>query len=363
MNATSAEIGRQTVSGPQRYVQGAELSRGKLVIAACRSGSSLAAAVLKSYTDSLSLEGAGEAPLFLGEIDFQFKDSETCVRLDAEVSDCDVFLFQGLYTPESGGNVDRNLMALIAAVRAFREWGARHVAAVVPYFAYARQDRPTRSMREPTTVKLVADMMMEAGIDRIITAHPHSRVHTLFGKIPVHSLETVDLFAGEFLTLKGREDVIAVAPDGGALKFVSRFSRALNIKTAVAVKERSPDGSVSSELLGEMKGKGTAIVLDDMISSGETVYVLIRKLAEMSIPQIFLGATHNLCMESARNRLVELHSRYHLTEVLVTDSIAQTGSTVSLPFLRVRSLADILSRVINNIHYNLPIDAAYGQAV
>jgi hypothetical protein len=110
-------------------------------------------------------------------------------------------------------------------------------------------------MREPTTARLVADLMLEAGMDRIITVHPHVPIHAFFGKIPINSIETVDLFTEEFSAFKGREDVIAVAPDGGALKFVSRFSRALSIKTAVALKERSADGSVSSELVGEMKGK------------------------------------------------------------------------------------------------------------
>lgn len=324
--------------------------RGKLLIAACSSGNAFAESVLKSFKKSFSLKGNSEAPLFLGGIDFRFGDSETCVRLNADVSGCDVFLFQGLYDHEAGGSVDRNLMALFAATRAFREWGARHVTVIAPYFAYARQDKPSRSMREPTTARLVADLMVEAGMDRIITVHPHVPIHAFFGKIPINSIETVDLFTEEFSSFKGSEDVIAVAPDGGALKFVSRFSGALSIKTAVALKKRSSDGSVSSELVGEMKGKKIAIILDDMISSGETIHVLVRMLAEMSVPQIIVGATHNLCMESARARLVDLHSRWNLIKVIVTDSIAQSDPFLSLPFLRVRTLADILCKLINRIH-------------
>jgi ribose-phosphate pyrophosphokinase len=325
-------------------------------MAACSSGKALANSVFKSYKESFPLRGDSEELFFLPGIDFRFSDSETCVRLNSDVSGCDVFLFQGLFDPESGGSVDRNLMALFAAIRAFREWGSRHVTVIVPYFAYARQDKPSRSMREPTTARLVSDLLIESGIDRIIAAHPHVPLNALFGRIPVHSIETIDLFVGEFNALKGRDDVIAIAPDGGALKFVSRFGRALSIKTAVALKERSPDGSVSSELVGEMKGKTIAVVLDDMISSGETISEVVRKLAEISISQIMVGATHNLCMDSARYRLMDLHSKYSLKRVVVTDSIAQSGSFLSLPFLKVKTLANIIATIINRVHYEFPAD-------
>ncbi len=236
------------------------------------------------------------------------------------------------------------------------------MTAILPYFAYARQDRPSRSRREPTTARLVADLMIESGIDRIITVHPHVPIHALFGRIPVHSIETTDLFTKEFSALEGREDVVAIAPDGGALKFVSRFSRALRIKTAVALKERASDGSVSSELVGDLKGKTIAVVLDDMISSGETMYVVVRKLAGMSIRQIMIGVTHNLCMESARAHLMDLHSKHNLRKVVVTDSITQSGAFQSLPFLRVMPLADMLGKVINQVHCEYPIDAIRDEA-
>ena len=333
-----------------------ESPRGKLLIAACTAGNALAYSVLKRYKELFLLTGAGEEPPFLLGIDFRFGDSETCVRLNSDVSGCDVFLFQGLYYSEQGGSVDQSLMALLAAVRAFREWGARHVTAVVPYFAYARQDKPSRSRREPTTSRLVADLMIESGIDRIINVHPHVPIHALFGGIPVHSIETTGLFTEEFGAVKNRENVVAVAPDEGGLKFVSRFSRTLGIGTAVALKKRSPGRTVTSELVGETKGKTVAVILDDMISSGETIYVMVQKLAELAIPQIMVGATHNLCMKIALDRLMELHSKYNLKEVVVTDSIAQSDSFVSAPFLKVRTLADVLSKVINRVHYEHSID-------
>jgi phosphoribosylpyrophosphate synthetase len=93
-----------------------------------------------------------------------------------------------------------------------------------------------------------------------------------------------------------------------------------------------------------------------MIGSGGTVHELITKLSdEKGIEEVYLGASHNLCMESARQRLLELHERHNLREVVVTDSIPQTAGFTAMPFLAVRSLSDIVAKVINRIHLNQPV--------
>lgn len=112
--------------------------------------------------------------IYLENVDGQFSDSETFARLSQDVSGGDVYLFQGLLDPVSEQSVDQNYMAFLIAVRAFREWGANHVTGILPYLAYARQDKPTQYEREPATANLMADMSIAAGIDRLITWHPHS---------------------------------------------------------------------------------------------------------------------------------------------------------------------------------------------
>ncbi|MGA1875356.1 MAG: ribose-phosphate diphosphokinase, partial [bacterium] len=250
----------------------------------------------------------------------------------------------------------------LMAARAFREWGANSITAVLPYLAYTRQDKPTRFQREPTSARLMADLSVEAGLDRIVTWHPHSsQIRGFYGHMPVDELDSITFFTDQFRSFNGRSKVIVVAPDAGASKFVTYFSRALNLKSAVASKYRPrPEEAMVSEIMGDFFEKRIALILDDMISTGGTVYALVRELVEKKgIEEVYLGASHNLCMESAWERLMDLQANYHLREVVVTNSIPQTDKFKALPFFSVRSLADILSRVINRIHYNREVSELF----
>ncbi|MDA8325052.1 MAG: ribose-phosphate diphosphokinase [Nitrospiraceae bacterium] len=331
--------------------------RGGLLIAACGAGSYLAARIADRCRYLMAEACPEDTVDYLEDIDFQFSDSETCVRLEMDVSGKDVFVCQALYTPDFKHGVDQNLMSFLIAARAFSEWGASHITAVLPYLAYARQDNPTRLKREPTTAKLIADLLLEAGIDRLITVHPHSKVHGFFGKIPVLSLESLPIFIEEFSRFRGRNDVIAVAPDPGASKFVAEFSRILEISSAMASKYRPRrEEAIVHEVIGEFEGKKTAIVLDDMVGTGGTVQALIRKLVEQrKIEEIYLGMTHNLCMKMALEKLLELHLRYNLREVITTDSIPQSGEFRSLPFARIRSLSEFISEIVYRVHCDISV--------
>lgn len=349
----------RTFFTPQRIAdeqaQQLESPRGRLLVASCRSATYLAEEVVNRYQELLTSAGGEGEVQYLAEVDYQFSDSETCARLEVDVSGFDIFLLQALYDPISGRSVDENYMAFLIAARTFREWGANRITGVLPYLAYGRQDKPTKFKREPTTASLMADLSAVAGIERVVTWHPHqSHIHGFYGGMPVDVLESVVLFADEFRHLQDREDVIVVAPDAGASKFVTHISRMLNLKSAIASKERPhPEEVVLSEVIGDFSDKRVAIVLDDMISSGGTVYELVRKLLEeKGIEEIYLGVSHNLCVDEAQERLLDLYHNYHLKQVIVTNSIPQTEKFQELPFVSVRCLSDQLSRVINRIHCN-----------
>ncbi len=334
---------------------GGDSPRGRLLVASCGSGDYLARAVVDRYQARLAEVGRDRSVLHLADIDFRFSDSETCVHLEADVSGCDAFLFQTLLDPTAEDSVDQNYVAFLVAVRALREWGANYVTAVLPYLAYARQDKPTRFRREPTTAKLMADLSVEAGIDRLVTWHPHTtRIQGFYGGTPVDALDSLSLFTREFLDFRGREDVVAIAPDAGASKFVTRFGRALDLTCAIASKHRPrPEEAAISEVIGDLGGKRVAIVLDDMISSGGTVYALLTLLSEQAaIEEVYLGVSHNLCTRPAWERLLELQAEHHLVEVVTTNSIPQTDEFVMQPFFSVRDLSETLAWVINRIHYN-----------
>ena len=346
----------------QEQMQRMESSRGKLLIASCRSGSDLATKVYDRYNALLKQAGSQDEVLFLQDIDYQFSDTETCARLDYHVGGYDVFLIQNLLSPTTTQVVDQDYMAFLIAARTFRDHGARHVTAVLPYLAYARQDKPTRFMREPITAKLMADLSMTAGIDRLVTWSPHSnQIQGFYGGMPVDALDALTLFVETFQQFKDREDVIAVAPDAGASKFVTYFARALNLKSAIASKYRpEQEQAIITEIIGDFRGKRIAIVLDDMISSGGTIYELIKTLVEdKGIEAVYLGTSHNLCMPVAYNKLEELYTDYNLQQLVVTNSIPQTIAFLDLPFLTVKCLSDTLSRTINRIHYNRSVSQLF----
>jgi ribose-phosphate pyrophosphokinase len=339
--------------------------RGQLLIASCRSGSYLAKKVAERYQQFLREEGSQSEILYLEGVDRQFSDGETCARLDLHVGGYDVFLFQALYDPTSEHSVDHNYMAFLIAARAFREHGASHVTAVLPYLAYGRQDKPTRFMREPTTAKLMADLSMAAGVDRLVTWHPHSRQgRGFYGDIPVDVLDGLAFFAKEYRRFQGQEDVVAVAPDAGASKFVTYLGRALDLKSAIASKYRPrPEQAAISEIIGDFANKRVAIVLDDMISSGGTVCAIAKKLVEKKeVEEVYVGVSHNLCTALGQQRLEELRADYHLKEVVVTNSIPQTAAFQALPFVSVRCLADTLAHVINRIHYNRSVSELFHES-
>ncbi len=367
---TEAESPVDEFLTPEQYLrehaQRIDSPRGPLLIASCRSGTGLGRRIVSRYEKLLFEAGADRAVPSLDEIDFQFSDGESCVRLASDVSGHDVFLIQALHDPVSNRSVDQNYMAFLIAARALREWGASRVTGLLPYLAYARQDKPTKFEREPTTVELMADLTIEAGVDRVVVWHPHtSRTHGFYGCIPVDSLSPVALFADRFQHLANQSAAIAVAPDAGASKLILHIAHELGISSAIASKYRPrPEEAEVSEIMGDFRGKRVAIVLDDMINTGGTVEATIRKLVEdKGIEEVHLAVSHNLCSQTGLRRLSYLHSHYGLQDVLVTNSIPQTRAFRDLPFLEIHSLAGALARVVNRIHYNRSVSGMFARPV
>ncbi len=330
--------------------------RGQLAIASCRSGAPMATAVAAAYGGA-----SGEALTLLPDLDHNFSDTETSVRLQADVSGKDVFLFQSLYDPTAPRSIDENYMAFFIAARALREWGANHVTAVLPYLAYARQDKPAPFAYEPTTAKLMADFTASAGVDRLITWHPHlQQIHGFYGGIPVLPIDSLGFFAHYFRDLAGRSDVIAVSPDAGASKFVTHLGRLLNLPCAIASKYRPrPEEAVVNEIIGDIGSRTVALVVDDMISSGGTIVALVQRLAAEGITDVIIGASHNLCQPVAYEQLLSLHEICRVSRLVVTNTIPQTDPFRALPFVEVVDLAPFFARAVYQIHHNLPLHDLY----
>ncbi len=339
-------------------------ARGKMLIASCSAGLELASKVKARYDELLCQSLSATTVPFLPSLDREFLDSETLVRLEEAVNGKDVYLFQSLYNPIMKKSVDQNYMALLMAIRAFKEYGANSVTAVLPYLAYARQDKPTKFKREPTTARLMAELTITAGADCLVTWEPHVwQIRGFYGSLLVYLLESLTLFIEEFSRFRNRPDVIAISPDAGASKFITLFGRELGLDCAIGSKYRPrPEVAEMMDIIGNFEGKRVAIILDDMIGSGGTMEALIEKLVkDHQIREVYIGVSHNLCLDNAYNRLVRLHKEFYVKEVVVTDSIPQVDRFLKLPFLKELTLADYLARIINRIHYNRSVSEVFFQ--
>jgi ribose-phosphate pyrophosphokinase len=330
-----------------------------LLIASCCGGTYLSKQVVEQYR---ALQTKDVPVTYLENIDYRFANTETCVRLENHVGGHDVFLFQSLCDPTGQSSADQNYMAFLMAVRAFREHGANRITGILPYLAYGRQDKPTEFKREPTSARLMADISIAAGLDRLITWHVHcGQIRGFYGSIPTNMLDPLSLFIDRFQKFRGQNDVIAVAPDAGASKLAMYFARAMDLDCAIGSKFRPrADEATLAQVVGDFSGKKTAIVLEDELSTGGTLHNLFEVLTkENGIESVFVGVSHNRCMPEARNRLLDLYNRGFLKEIVVTDSMPQTEDFENLPFLSVCSLSDPLTRVINRIHNNRSVSEVF----
>ena len=264
----------------------------------------------------------------------RFPDGEHHVEVIEEVRGCDVFLLQSLGPP-----VDAHLMELLLLVDACRRRGAARVTAVVPYLAYARQDR-RETGREPLGARLVAQMLQAAGADRLVVVDLHSPAVEGCFDIPVEHLSAIPLLA-DHLRRTASAGTVVVSPDLGAVKRAERYAAQLKLPVAVVHKHRSSGSEVEARsITGEVKGCAP-ILVDDMISTAGTIEAAVNALLEAGCaPEISVVASHALLVGPAVERL----GRLPLRRLLTTDSVPQVER---LPFkMEIVSIAPMLARSI-----------------
>ncbi|GAB49022.1 ribose-phosphate diphosphokinase [Mobilicoccus pelagius] len=249
----------------------------------------------------------------------------------------DVFIVQPLVPP-----TQEHLMELLMMIDAARGASAAHVTAVIPHYAYARSDKKDAS-RISLGGRLVADMLVTAGADRVITMALHApQVHGFFS-CPVDHLTAIGALADHF---RGREldDHVVVSPDLGNAKTATLFARLLGLPVAAGNKQRlADDRVVIDSIVGDVAGK-RAIVLDDEIATGGSMIELLDKLDEAGCPGASVVCTHGLFAGAAVERL---NGHSLITEVVSTDTVP---APEGLEKHAVVSVADLFAEAIARIH-------------
>lgn len=259
------------------------------------------------------------------------------VQLRANCRQRDVYIVQPLVPP-----TQEHLMELLLMLDAARGASAAQVTAVIPFFAYARSDKKDAS-RISIGGRLVADLLVAAGADRVLTMNLHApQVHGFFS-VPVDHLtaigELAEHFRGQDLT-----DTVVVSPDLGAAKSATHFARMLGLPVAAGSKRRlSDDRVVIDAIVGDVAGK-RVIILDDEIATGGSIIELLDRLADDGCGDAAIACTHGLFTGKAVPRLSG-HPR--VTEVVTTDTVP---APADWPDLRVRSVAGLFAEAIRRIH-------------
>ncbi len=272
---------------------------------------------------------------------WSFADGETCIRLESDVRGHDCFVIQPTCSP-----VNDNLVELLIFLDCLRRASAARVTAVMPYFAYARQDRKDAG-RVPITAKMVANLVTAAGANRVLAIDLHAKQLQGFFDIPVDHL-TAEPVMIHYLRKKQIPDLTVVAPDVGNMKTASRYATALGAELAIIHKRRISGNEVAfEEIIGNVKDRNI-VMCDDMISTGGTIAGAAHLVKTRGARHIYVGATHGVFCGQAIEKLQQAP----IDEVIVTDTIPQDEKSGWLKNITVLSVAELLGEAIRRIHQN-----------
>jgi ribose-phosphate pyrophosphokinase len=278
----------------------------------------------------------------------KFSDGECYVQILENVRGADVFVVQPCSQP-----VDYHLLELLLLIDALKRASASRITAVVPYYAYARQDRKDKP-RVPISAKLVADLLETAGASRALTLDLHAPQIQGYFNVPVDHLFAAPVLV-EYFKQKDLGAMTVVSPDAGGVERARFFAKKMDAPLAIVDKRRvSPDESEVMHLIGDVEGK-PALVVDDIIDTAGTLVKTVEALLEKGATRVFAACTHPVLSGPAVERIC----RSAIEEVVVTDSIPLGETARKVNKVTVLSVAELLARGIRSIHEETSISELF----
>jgi ribose-phosphate pyrophosphokinase len=277
-----------------------------------------------------------------------FSDGEISVAIDESVRGVDVFVVQPTCTP---GN--ENLMELLIMIDAFRRASASRINAVIPYYGYARQDRKSRA-RDPITAKLVANLIVEAGAQRVVAVDLHATQLQGFFDIPVDHLPGVPTIAEYFRSSGLGSDAVVLSPDVGGVTRARDLAAKLGCPLAIVDKRRpAPNVSEVMNVIGDVEDK-SVIIVDDIIDTAGTVCTAAEVMMDKGAREVYACCTHPVFSGPAVERL----AKAPLKEIVVTNTIPINGDK-KLPNMTILSIAPLVGEAILRIHEDLSVSKLF----
>ncbi len=266
----------------------------------------------------------------------RFADQEIFVEILENVRGEDCFVIQSTSFPAND-----NLMELLIMIDALRRASARRITAVIPYFGYARQDRKP-GPRAPISAKLVANMITEAGADRVLTLDLHAAQIQGFFDIPTDNLFAVPVLSRDAKEHLDVGNVMVVSPDTGGVVRARALAKRLDSLLAIVDKRRDKPGeSEVMNVIGDVKGKD-CILIDDIIDSGGTLCNAAEALLKMGATSVTAYITHGVLSGGAVARITSSM----LKELVITDSIEPTSAVQAASNIRVVSIAELMGEAV-----------------
>ncbi|MDD3223331.1 MAG: ribose-phosphate pyrophosphokinase [Clostridium sp.] len=279
----------------------------------------------------------------------KFSNDEISVDINETVRGADVFVVQTLCEP-----VNDSLMELLIMLDAFKRASAGRITAVIPHYAYARQDRKAKA-RQPITAKLVADLIHTAGADRVLTMDLHAAQIQGFFDIPVDHLEGVPILAKYFRDLNFKKDeLVVVSPDIGGVKRARKFAEKLEAPIAIIDKRRPrPNVSEVMNVIGDIKGK-KVIMVDDMIDTAGSITGGANALIKLGATEVYACCTHAVLSGPAIERL----ENSVIKQVVVLDTIP-FKKDVQCSKIKVLSVSSIFAEAIRRIYEEISVSKIF----
>lgn len=299
---------------------------------------------------ALAQEIAKTLEIPLGQIRVsRFSDGETFCEIQENVRGVDTYVIQPTCSP-----VNEHFMELLIMADALRRASAGSITAVMPYYGYARQDRKA-APRTPITSKLCADLMVSAGVNRVLCVDLHAGQIQGFFNIPFDHLFAMPVFLDSYLRPNFHKDVVVVSPDAGGVERARAYAKRLEASLAIIDKRRErANVSEVMHIIGEVEGRD-CIIVDDMIDTAGTLCNTARALVQKGARKVVACATHPVLSGPAVARIVDSP----LAEVVVTDTIPLSAEAAACGKIRVISISRLVGEAIRRIHHSDSISSLF----
>jgi ribose-phosphate pyrophosphokinase len=269
----------------------------------------------------------------------KFSDGEVMVELLENVRGRDVFILQSTCAPTND-----NLMEVLVMADALKRASAARVTAAIPYFGYARQDRRPRSARVPISAKVVADVLMTVGVQRVMTMDLHADQIQGFFNIPVDNIYATPILLGD-LWKQNYDELLVVSPDVGGVVRARAIAKRLDSDLAI-IDKRRPKANVAEvmNIIGDVSGR-TCVIMDDIVDTANTLCKAATALKEHGATKVVAYCTHPVLSGGAVARIAESD----IDELVVTDTIPLTPDAQACGRIRQLSCAQLLAETMTRI--------------